>query len=114
MQADGLGDDRIARGNRRGEIAAGDAVERERKIVRPEHGHRTDWRQNTERMLFFVSIVGSAHEPSTRRGGRLPQLVRRPGQLDVGQPRRHRKRRLEMCLLDQLDSFVLRCDRRND
>ena len=43
----GLGDDRIPSGNRSREVAARDAVERERKIVRPKHN---DWPDNLEQL----------------------------------------------------------------
>ena len=79
MRRIGLGDDRIARRNGRGEIAAGGAVKREGKVVRSEDPHRAQRREGRKRMLAFVSIVASRHEPSNGRR-RLPQLARRSRQ----------------------------------
>ena len=90
MQRMRLGNHRIARGDCRGEVAAGGAVERERKIIRAEHHHRPD---RLEARADLVLRVDGRQRPRAleRRLGRLPQLSSRPRQLDVGQPRRRRQ-----------------------
>ena len=93
MRRVALGNHRIAGGNRGGEISARRAIEGERKIVRPEHDHRSDRRVHradvglgVDRRLHPRTVAG--------RGRRLPQLVHRPRQLDRFQTGLDRQRRL--------------------
>ena len=92
-----FGDDRIAGGDRRGKIAAGNAIERQRKIIGPEHSHRTNRRVARANV---VRRVDRRQPPRafSRRGRGLPKLVDRPRHLDFGQPRLHRQSRLQVRL----------------
>ena len=78
-----------------GKISAGDAVERERKIVRAKNGDRA------QRRVAGTNVqprVDRRHPPTSAAGsaGRLAQLSGRARQFDLGQPRLDRQRRLGM------------------
>ena len=87
MRGVGLGDHRVAGRDGRGEVAARHAVERERKIVRAEHDHRSERLQAAAK-----AELGVDHRFLPRalaHGGRgLAKLGRGPRQFDLLQPRR--------------------------
>ena len=100
MQRVRFRDDGIARRYGRGEIAAGHAGKRERKIIRAEHYDRSD---RLEARSNLILRVDGRERPRSldRRIGGLPQLTRRARQLDIGQARRLRQRGFEVRLLDE-------------
>ena len=112
MRRVGFGDHRIAGGDRRGKVAAGDAVERERKIVRTKHPHRP---QRCMAGANALPGVDRRSQPTAiSRGSRgLAQLAGRARQFDVGQPRLHRQGRLGVGHRHQLRREPLRYRWRN-
>ena len=101
MQGVRLGDHRIPRCNGGREITAAHAVERKRKIVRPEDYHRSDWCIARTKPLRLVDDRPAPCSLAGRRR-RLPQLIGRPGQFHIFQPWRNRQRRLLVgCLRDR-------------
>ena len=69
MRRVGLGDHRVAGRDGRGEVAAADAVEGERKIVRAEDAHRADRRDSTSGCCAWCRSSACA---TSLRGPRRP------------------------------------------
>ena len=88
-----LGDDGIAGGQRRREVASGDPVEREGKIVRSDDEHGAERCVDRADARFRVDRRQRPRAVAAGRG-RLPELPGRARQFDVLQPRRHRQARL--------------------
>jgi hypothetical protein len=95
MRGVGLGDNRIAGGDRRGEISACDAVEGERKVVGAKYQH---WPDASEHRADVVGGVDGGERPRTfaRSGRGLPELAGGAGKFDIGQSRRLGERGLRM------------------
>src|SRR4051812_9262812 len=95
MDGVALGDDGVARRDRRRKISTGGAGKRERKVVRSEHDDgadrsetRSDVELRVDRRQGPAALDGS--------GGRLAQLVDGARQLDVAQPWRDRQAALDV------------------
>ncbi len=91
-----LGDDRIARGNRRGEIATGNRIEGERKIVRPEHQHRLAQRRQVRTQIGRAVDDGLGPAITPHRVCGLTQLPAGARQFVATQAGGRRQRRLGM------------------
>ena len=96
-----LGDHRVAGGKSGGEITAGDAIEGEREIVRPQHQHRA-----TQRAEYGAQVGGGVDRgpgPAavTRGLGGLAQLAGGARQLAVAQAPFERQAGLAMRGFDQ-------------
>ncbi len=85
-----LSDDRIAGCDGRGEVASADAVESERKVVRPKDDDGADG-SKAGANIFFEVEGGVVPGLFAHCGSGLTELVRGAGKLDVFEARRHGK-----------------------